>query len=103
MKPRGSRIADARQRLGWKRSELARRVQLSYQHIYNVECGFMDFSIEAAHRIANELGLSLEDVAEPEQDKPQQGEPRPVPTSRPEPVRPVAPPRPTKTKSASAA
>lgn len=103
MQPRGPEIAEARKQLGLKRSELARRAGISYQHVYNLECGYNGFAVETAHRIATELGLSLDDIAKVEPGKPASPGTWPTPTKSPEPVRPVAPPRPTKTKSASAA
>jgi transcriptional regulator with XRE-family HTH domain len=67
--PRGSNIEARRKRLGLKRSELARRVGLSYKTIYGLEKGFQTGAEETLQLIATELELQLEDVME----VPQQG------------------------------
>lgn len=51
-----------RKRRGWKRSELAERASVSYQHIYNIERGFNIASEEVLQRIANALETDLEHV-----------------------------------------
>lgn len=92
--PRGPEIEAMRKKRGLKRSELATLINVSYQHVYGIERGFNTATEEILQRIAMEFDVKLEDVMAPA--KP---EPRRVanPTSSPEPERPVAPPRPTKT------
>jgi transcriptional regulator with XRE-family HTH domain len=67
--PRGSNIETSRKALGMKRSELARRVGLSYKTIYGLERGHQTGSEESLQLIAIHLGLELADVME----VPQQG------------------------------
>lgn len=88
--PNGPEIEALRKKRGWKRSELAERVNCSYQHIYGLERGFNLGTEEMLQRIANELNVTLGAVmakATP---------PRKAPTRAPSPPNPVPPPRPTK-------
>ena len=63
--PKGPEIEAIRKRRGWKRSELAKRVGCSYQHIYNLERGFKGGTEEMLQRIANEFGVDVADVMKP--------------------------------------
>jgi DNA-binding XRE family transcriptional regulator len=63
--PKGPEIEAMRKRRGWKRSELAKRVGCSYQHIYNLERGFKDGTEELLQRIANEFDVEVEAVMKP--------------------------------------
>lgn len=90
--PKGPEIEGMRKARGWKRSELARRVGCSYQHIYNLERGFNTGSEEQLQLIATELGVKLDEIAQ----APKKPEPRRAPTEGPKPQTPMAPPRPTK-------
>jgi len=93
--PNGPMIEAIRKRLGLRRSELADRVDCSYQHIYNVERGFnRAASDELLQRIADVFHVELDVISrKPSEPSPT---PRPAPTSRPAPSTPVPPPRPTK-------
>lgn len=86
--PNGSKIQQRREEMGIHRSALAEQVGLSYPHIYNIEAGLKVASIEALHRIANALGLTIGDVVAdrdtrgPEPRRPG-GEPIDLPPVRP--------------------
>ncbi|MBB1153955.1 helix-turn-helix domain-containing protein [Amycolatopsis dendrobii] len=91
--PKGPQIEAMRLARGWKRRELARRVNCSYQHIYNLERGFNTGATETLQLIAIEFGVQLSDIAHTQQQKPA---PRRAPTEGPKPHTPTPPPRPTK-------
>lgn len=91
--PNGPAIEALRKKRGWKRSELAERVNCSYQHIYGLERGFNLGTEEMLQRIATQFGVTLNAVmAKPTP-------PRKAPTKAPAPVTPTPPPRPTKPPS----
>lgn len=71
MQARGSVIETARKRRGWKRSEFASRLGLSYQHIYGLERGFNVAAEETLQRIADALSLDIEDIVDREASAPQ--------------------------------
>jgi transcriptional regulator with XRE-family HTH domain len=60
--PTHSRMESLRKRHGWKRSVLAKNAGLSYQHIYNVERGYMCVSDEVLQVIATALGVDVEEI-----------------------------------------
>lgn len=60
--PKGPEIEAMRKRRGLKRSQLAKRVECSYQHIYNLERGFKGATEELLQRIANEFDVQLDAV-----------------------------------------
>lgn len=55
-------IRERRQALGIKQPEFARRAEVSYQHLNNIECGRKQPSIEVVHRIARALGCEASDL-----------------------------------------
>lgn len=99
-KPRGENIRDIRVRRGEKRSALAKRVGISYQHMYGIERDYPENppSIEVLHRIATALGVGIADVmaSDDEDDEDEQERRGANPTTRPEPQRPEPPPNPTR-------
>lgn len=62
--PRHTKLEALRKRRGWKRSVLAERVGISYQHIYGIERGFNAPADETLQLIANELGVELSEIEE---------------------------------------
>lgn len=65
----GSVVRDHRRKLGLKVGELARRVEISTQHLDNIEAGRRPASIELIHRLANELDAPLDSLlVEPSTD-----------------------------------
>ena len=51
---------------GWSQAELAGRIQASRQAVNAIETGKHDPSLSLAFRIAEEFGLSIEQVFQPE-------------------------------------
>jgi len=68
--PKHPRLEALRVRRGWKRSVLAKNAGLSYQHVYNIERGFMSVSDEVLNTIANALGVDVEEIQADEPDAP---------------------------------
>lgn len=68
--PRHSKLEALRKRRGWKRSVLAQRVGISYQHIYGIERGFNGVTEETLQLIANELGVELGEIQESAHGRP---------------------------------
>lgn len=60
--PPHPRLEALRIRRGLKRSALAKRVGISYQHLYGIETGFNTPAVETLQLIANELGVELSEV-----------------------------------------
>jgi len=68
--PNGPAIRKRREELGILRRELAATVGISYQHLYNIECGFKAVSIERLYRISKALGLPIGGVViEPDDER----------------------------------
>lgn len=51
-----------RESSGRKRREFAAKVGISYKHLVNIERSVRPPSIEVANRIANELGVDVDDI-----------------------------------------
>jgi transcriptional regulator with XRE-family HTH domain len=68
--PRGRVIEAIRVKRGEKRSDFARRVGISYKHLYGIENGHTTAARETLHRIADALVVDVAMVmeAEPKQD-----------------------------------
>jgi transcriptional regulator with XRE-family HTH domain len=65
----GPQIEHHRVKLGIHRSALAAKVGLSYPHLYNIEKNLKVASIEALNRIANELGVPVEELVQPDDER----------------------------------
>lgn len=62
----GERIRLAREALGMSVRELSRRVDVSPGHVSQVERGLASFSVRALYTVANELGISMDSLFEPD-------------------------------------
>lgn len=106
--PRRDNIRSFRQGLGMKRPELARRVGISYKHMWGIEEGNHTAAVETLQLIADQLGVDIKHVvvpaaADPEpQPQPVEPERKPNPTSHPQPTGPAPPPPPRRKNSATA-
>lgn len=58
----GERIRSARQERGWTQAELAERAGLSVNYVARLERGELGPSLFVAHRIAEALRVSLEEL-----------------------------------------
>lgn len=63
----GERIRVAREARGMSVRELSRRVDVSPGHVSQVERGLASFSVRALYTVANELGISMDSLFEPEE------------------------------------
>jgi putative transcriptional regulator len=61
-----NRLRVLRAERGWSQAELAGRIQASRQAVNAIETGKHDPSLSLAFRIAEEFGLSIEQVFQPE-------------------------------------
>ena len=61
-----NRLRLLRAEKGWSQAELAGRIQASRQAVNAIETGKHDPSLSLAFRIAEEFGLSIEQVFQPE-------------------------------------
>jgi ribosome-binding protein aMBF1 (putative translation factor) len=61
-KPNGPNIEAERVRKGWSRTELAKKVDRSYQWVFNVEREHRTTSPEQLYRLARVLELPIGDV-----------------------------------------
>ncbi|MFV2172259.1 helix-turn-helix domain-containing protein [Actinomadura sp. LOL_016] len=67
-KLRGAKIRLLRQQTGVKKAPFAKRCGCSYSHLDNVEHGRKQPSIELLHRIANQLGVDIDEISLAETD-----------------------------------
>ncbi|MBU6320509.1 MAG: helix-turn-helix transcriptional regulator [Alphaproteobacteria bacterium] len=61
-----NRLRVLRAERGWSQAELAGRIRVSRQAVNAIETGKHDPSLSLAFRIAEEFGLSVEQVFQPE-------------------------------------
>jgi putative transcriptional regulator len=61
-----NRLRVLRAERGWSQAELAGRIQASRQAVNAIETGKHDPSLSLAFRIAEEFGLPIEQVFQPE-------------------------------------
>jgi putative transcriptional regulator len=61
-----NRLRVLRAERGWSQAELAGRIRASRQAVNAIETGKHDPSLSLAFRIAEEFGLSIEQVFQPE-------------------------------------
>ena len=61
-----NRLRVLRAERGWSQAELAGRIQASRQAVNAIETGKHDPSLSLAFRIAEDFGLSIEQVFQPE-------------------------------------
>ena len=64
-RPAREAIRQLRQERGLTVQQLAEKVEISRRHLYNIELGYNGARIEVLYRIANELGVPIEDVSVP--------------------------------------
>jgi transcriptional regulator with XRE-family HTH domain len=76
----GERIRVAREARGMSVRELSRRVDVSPGHVSQVERGLASFSVRALYTVANELGISMDSLFEPEEEAPAPAETSPAPS-----------------------
>jgi len=67
--PPHPRLEATRTRQGLKRSALADRVGISYQHLYGIERGYNTPAVETLQLIANALGVELSEVTDGERSR----------------------------------
>lgn len=60
--PNRTRIREARQRRGWKLSELADRAGVKTQHLANIESGHATASVEVLQRLADALEMQRDEL-----------------------------------------
>lgn len=60
-------VATRRARAGWSQADLAGRLGVSRQTVISIEKGRFDPSLPLAFRIADEFGVTIEDVFTPDE------------------------------------
>ncbi|SDZ57187.1 Helix-turn-helix [Saccharopolyspora shandongensis] len=63
--PRGTNIRTLREQRGVNRSDFAAAVGVSYKHLYGIETGTNTAAVETLYRIANHLGVDIDQVMAP--------------------------------------
>lgn len=58
----GKRIREIRKKQGYSQEELAARAELDRTYMTSVECGRRNISIVNLHKIAEALGVTLEEM-----------------------------------------
>lgn len=58
----GNRLTQARQRAGLNKSQLAERVDVTYQTILNLEKGTYKPRMDLANKLAAQLGVTIEEL-----------------------------------------
>ncbi|WP_154794854.1 helix-turn-helix transcriptional regulator [Occultella kanbiaonis] len=59
-------LTERRAERGWSQAELAERLGVSRQTIISIEKGRFDPSLPLAFRLAEEFGVAIEDLFDPE-------------------------------------
>ena len=59
-----NRVKVLRTERGWSQIELAEKIGISRQSVYAIESGKFDPSLPVAFRIAEQFGMTIEDIFE---------------------------------------